>query len=46
MTAEQSLPATLGYLSAMLYNPNNVAFEASPLTTELELIVGRSEGHV
>jgi len=27
-------------MSAMMYNPNNVATEASPLTTELEKQVG------
>jgi glutamate/tyrosine decarboxylase-like PLP-dependent enzyme len=30
----------LGYFSAMLYNPNNVAFEGSTATTLLELLVG------
>ena len=38
---DMSMPAILGYLSAMFYNPNNVAFEASPFTTLLELEVGR-----
>ena len=40
MTVDQSLPAILGYLSTMFYNPNNVAFEASPFTTLIELEVG------
>lgn len=40
MSVDQSLPAILGYLSTMFYNPNNVAFEASPLTTRLEIEVG------
>ena len=35
------MPAILGYLSTMFYNPNNVAFEASPFTTQLELKVGQ-----
>lgn len=41
MCADQSLPAILGYLSTMFYNPNNVAFEGSPFTTQIELIVGK-----
>jgi glutamate/tyrosine decarboxylase-like PLP-dependent enzyme len=41
MTTDQTLPAILGYLSTMFYNPNNVAFEASPFTTQLEITVGR-----
>lgn len=40
MSVDQSLPAILGYLSTMFYNPNNVAFEASPFTTIVELEVG------
>lgn len=40
MSFESSLPSILGWLSAMLFNPNNVAFEASPITTLLELDVG------
>jgi glutamate/tyrosine decarboxylase-like PLP-dependent enzyme len=41
MSTDQSLPAILGYLSTMFYNPNNVAFEASPFTTRLEILVGQ-----
>lgn len=41
MCVDQSLPAILGYLSTMFYNPNNVAFEASPITTRLEIDVGK-----
>jgi len=40
MCVDQNLPAILGYLSTMFYNPNNVAFEASPLTTLIEVEVG------
>lgn len=29
------MPAILGWLMTVLYNPNNVAFEASPITTIL-----------
>jgi glutamate/tyrosine decarboxylase-like PLP-dependent enzyme len=33
------MPATLAYLATMLYNPNNIAWEGSPATTELEIEV-------
>ena len=34
------MPALLGYFMTMLYNPNNVSIEASPMTTVAELEVG------
>lgn len=37
MCWETSIPAMIGYFSTMLYNPNNCAFEAGPLTTQLEI---------
>lgn len=40
MTWEQTLPGMAGYFAAMLYNQNNVALEASPLTTVLEVRAG------
>jgi glutamate/tyrosine decarboxylase-like PLP-dependent enzyme len=40
MLWDQALPAVIGYFGAMLYNQNNVAAEASPLTTHLEIEVG------
>ncbi|MGH7246529.1 MAG: pyridoxal-dependent decarboxylase, partial [Pseudomonadota bacterium] len=40
MLWDQALPAVVGYFGAMLYNQNNVAAEASPLTTRLEIEVG------
>lgn len=40
MNWETTLPGILGYFAAMLYNPNNVAFEGSTATTILELLVG------
>jgi glutamate/tyrosine decarboxylase-like PLP-dependent enzyme len=40
MLWDQVLPAIVGYFGAMLYNQNNVAAEASPITTELEIEVG------
>ncbi len=33
------MPATLAYLAIILYNPNNIAWEGSPPTTELEIEV-------
>jgi len=41
MTYDTFIPAILGYFAGLLYNPNNVAFEASPVTTEMEIEVGR-----
>ncbi len=40
MNWETTIPSMLGYFATMLYNPNNVAFEASTVTTLLEMIVG------
>ncbi|MBS1716998.1 MAG: hypothetical protein JSS72_04635 [Armatimonadetes bacterium] len=37
MLAEQTLPSIAAYMAAMLYNPNNVAFEAAPVTVRLEI---------
>ena len=56
MLWDQVLPATIGLFAGMLYNQNNVAAEASPVTTRLEIEVGNdlcrmlgyhvpSEGH-
>lgn len=39
MCFEQTIASQIGYFAAMLYNPNNVAIEASPVTTRLELQV-------
>ncbi len=41
MLADVSLPALVGYIATLLYNPNNVSWEASPVTTLLEIEVGR-----
>ncbi|MDX1332140.1 MAG: pyridoxal-dependent decarboxylase [Robiginitalea sp.] len=41
MLWDQSLPSVVGYFAAMLYNQNNVAAEASPLTTALEIEVAQ-----
>ncbi len=40
MCMDMSMPALLGYFMTMIYNPNNVALEASPLTTVAEIEVG------
>ncbi len=37
MLAEQTLPSIAGYFAAMLYNPNNVSYEAAPVTVRLEI---------
>ena len=39
MSFEQTLASQIGWFAAMLYNPNNVAIEGSPVTTRLELEV-------
>lgn len=40
MLWDTSLPGILGYFAALLYNQNNVAAEASPVTTIMEMYVG------
>ncbi|PVH72326.1 pyridoxal-dependent decarboxylase domain protein [Cadophora sp. DSE1049] len=40
MCMDMSMPALLGYFMTMIYNPNNVAIEASPLTTVAEIEAG------
>lgn len=40
MLWDTSIPGILGYFAALLYNQNNVAAEASPVTTILEMEVG------
>ncbi|KAK1148172.1 hypothetical protein N8T08_010816 [Aspergillus melleus] len=40
MCSDLSMPALLGYFMAMLYNPNNITPEVSPLTTAVEAEVG------
>lgn len=41
MTSDVLISSLVGYFAAMLYNPNNISEEAAPVTTELELEVGR-----
>ena len=41
MNADILMSAILGYVAAMLYNPNNCAYEASTATTPMELEVGK-----
>jgi glutamate/tyrosine decarboxylase-like PLP-dependent enzyme len=40
MDWELTMPSILGYFATMLYNPNNVALEASTATTVFEMIAG------
>lgn len=40
MLWDTTLPGMLGYFAALMYNQNNVAAEASPVTTLLEMYVG------
>ncbi|HEU5041336.1 MAG TPA: pyridoxal-dependent decarboxylase, partial [Gemmatimonadales bacterium] len=39
MVAEQTIASQIGWFATMLYNPNNIAVEISPVTTRLELEV-------
>ncbi len=41
MIAEQTIASQIGYFATMLYNPNNIAAEISPVTTRLEMEVAR-----
>ncbi|SCO54233.1 uncharacterized protein FFMR_11706 [Fusarium fujikuroi] len=40
MNMDTAMPSIIGYMAAMMYNPNNVATEASPYTTGVERQVG------
>lgn len=39
MTSDATMASVIGYFATMLYNPNNVGAEGSPVTTKLELEV-------
>jgi glutamate/tyrosine decarboxylase-like PLP-dependent enzyme len=39
MSSDLTMASMIGYFATMLYNPNNVAAEASPVTTRMELEV-------
>ena len=41
MISETTLPSLVAYFATLLYNPNNVSSEASPVTIRYELEVGR-----
>ncbi|CAG8810667.1 7996_t:CDS:1, partial [Gigaspora margarita] len=41
MSMEPTLASNLGYMGALQYNQNNVTVEASPLTTYIEILVGK-----
>lgn len=40
MCTDLTVPSLLGYFMTMIYNPNNVALEASPISTIAEMEVG------
>ena len=40
MAWDLAIPGIIGYFATMLHNPNNIAFEGSPATTILEMLVG------
>jgi glutamate/tyrosine decarboxylase-like PLP-dependent enzyme len=46
MVFEQTIASQVGYFAAMLYNPNNVASEISPVTTRLEVEVAADLGRM
>lgn len=41
MISENALPGLVAYMATLMYNPNNVSSEASPVTIKYELEVGR-----
>ncbi|CAG8556794.1 1827_t:CDS:2 [Acaulospora morrowiae] len=41
MNTDTSLPANVGYLTTMFFNQNNVSAEGGPLTTLIEIEVGK-----
>lgn len=41
MLSEQTIAAQAAYFAAMLYNPNNISSEVSPITTVLEVEVAK-----
>ena len=40
MNADTLIAVNLAHMATILYNPNNVAYESAPATTEIELEVG------
>ena len=46
MTSDLTMASVIGYFATMLYNPNNVASEGSPVTTQLEIEVSRQLGEM
>jgi len=41
MMTDLLIPAQIAYITTMLYNPNNVCWEASPVTTNFEIEAGK-----
>ncbi|MDO5849561.1 MAG: pyridoxal-dependent decarboxylase [Methanobrevibacter sp.] len=46
MNADTLMVANLAYLATMLYNPNNVAYESSVATSQMEFDVGKQLAHM
>lgn len=46
MSSDLTMASLVGYFATMLYNPNNVAAEASPVTTRMELEVADQLGRM
>ena len=46
MSSDLTMASLIGYFATMLYNPNNVSAEASPVTSRLELEVARQLGEM
>jgi len=40
MTSDVTIASAVGYMSTILYNPNNVSIQASPVTSFIEMAVG------
>eukprot|EP01132_Coremiostelium_polycephalum_P000925 gene925-1168_t len=40
MCSDVTIGAVIGYIATILYNPNNVTIQASPVTTYIEMAVG------
>ena len=47
MNWDTTLPGMIGYMAAVPFNPNNVAYESSPYTSELEIqVIGVVGQHI
>ena len=41
MISETALPGLIAYISTLMYNPNNVSSESSPITLKFEILAGK-----